>query len=134
MNFPAQGFRSKNRFPNALKKKKHRLSITAASLNYQALISSQMGVDNVGLMIPTLPNKDETKEETSQQIEVYQDNSSSVLYDDMIQYDNDGGLDAPQQSSTQNSEDPQKLHFGFLPQQKLEKQMVKLSNIQNQYD
>jgi hypothetical protein len=43
-----------------------------------------MGVDNVGLMIPTLPNKDETKQETSQQIEVYQDNSSSVLYDDMI--------------------------------------------------
>jgi hypothetical protein len=115
MNFPAQGVRSKNRFPNALKKKKHRLSITAASLNYQALISSQMGVDNVGLMIPTLPNKDETKEETSQQIEVYQDNSSSVLYDDMIQYENDGGLDPPQQSSTQNSEDPQKLHFGFLP-------------------
>jgi hypothetical protein len=82
------------------------LSITAASLNYQALISSQMGVDNVGLMIPTLPNKVEPKEETSQQIEVYQDNSSSVLYDDMIQYDNDGGLDVPQHSSTQNSEDP----------------------------
>jgi hypothetical protein len=54
-----------------------------------------MGVDNVGLMIPTLPNKVEPKEETSQQIEVYQDNSSSVLYDDMIQYDNDGGLDVP---------------------------------------
>lgn len=58
MNFPG-GMRSKPRFPNALpKKKKHRLSITAASLNYQALISSQMGVDNIGLMIPTLPNND----------------------------------------------------------------------------
>ena len=65
-----------------------------------------MGVDNVGLLIPTLPNKDEKNQETSQQIEVYQDNSSSVLYDDMIQYDNEGGLDAPQHSSTQNSEDP----------------------------
>ena len=49
-----------------------------------------MGVDNIGLMIPTLPNKPGQDEASPSQQKVEETSSSAaILYDDLVQYEHD---------------------------------------------